>query len=135
MYFFRAPMRGSRDTLSVSCPSRGTGSVAGKHQIIFLLLPSSHGDREALGEVNCANTHEIVFRGVLITSHSYRGEMNSLYSQGVRQTSSIQADLEKLQAGDSSVSLLGRSGFSFVHSRSLTCEYDRPSGCVTRSIS
>lgn len=33
--------------------------------------------------------------------------MNSLYTLGVRQTNSIQADLEKLRNGDASASLLG----------------------------
>ncbi|KZS98156.1 golgi SNAP receptor complex member bos1 [Sistotremastrum niveocremeum HHB9708] len=34
--------------------------------------------------------------------------MNSLYTLGVRQTSSIQADLEKIRNGDSSAALLGQ---------------------------
>lgn len=33
--------------------------------------------------------------------------MNSLYTLGVRQTNSIQADLERLRNGDNSASLLG----------------------------
>lgn len=33
--------------------------------------------------------------------------MNSLYTLGVRQTSSIKVDLEKMTAGDSSTALLG----------------------------
>jgi len=33
--------------------------------------------------------------------------MNSLYTSGVRQTNSLQADLERLRNGDSSASLLG----------------------------
>ena len=33
--------------------------------------------------------------------------MNSLYTSGVRQTSSIQADLERLKGGDTSAALLG----------------------------
>ncbi len=33
--------------------------------------------------------------------------MNSLYTSGVRQTNSIQADLERLKNGDDSASLLG----------------------------
>ena len=33
--------------------------------------------------------------------------MQSLYTLGVRQTTAIQADLERLRAGDHSVSLLG----------------------------
>ena len=33
--------------------------------------------------------------------------MNSLYTLGVRQTSSIQADLEKMRGGESSASLHG----------------------------
>lgn len=35
--------------------------------------------------------------------------MNSLYTLGVRQTNSIQADLERLRTGDPSASLLGLS--------------------------
>ncbi len=35
--------------------------------------------------------------------------MNSLYTLGVRQSSSIQADLERLRASDTSASLLGLS--------------------------
>jgi len=35
--------------------------------------------------------------------------MNSLYTLGVRQTSSIQADLERLRSGESSASLLGQT--------------------------
>jgi hypothetical protein len=35
--------------------------------------------------------------------------MNSLYTLGVRQSSSIQADLERLRGGDVSASLLGLS--------------------------
>lgn len=33
--------------------------------------------------------------------------MNSLYTLGVRQTNSIQSDLERLRNGDSSAALLG----------------------------
>lgn len=33
--------------------------------------------------------------------------MNSLYTSGVRQTASLQADLERLRNGDTSASLLG----------------------------
>lgn len=33
--------------------------------------------------------------------------MNSLYTLGVRQTNSIQADLERLRNGDTSAALLG----------------------------
>jgi Golgi SNAP receptor complex protein 2 len=35
--------------------------------------------------------------------------MNSLYTLGVRQTNSIQADLERLRTGEASASLLGLS--------------------------
>jgi hypothetical protein len=35
--------------------------------------------------------------------------MNSLYTLGVRQSSSIQADLERMRGGDTSASLLGLS--------------------------
>ncbi len=37
----------------------------------------------------------------------YTSTMNSLYTSGVRQTNSIQADLERLRNGDNSPSLLG----------------------------
>ena len=37
----------------------------------------------------------------------WASKMNSLYTQGVRQTSSIQADLERMRGGDSSPSLIG----------------------------
>lgn len=33
--------------------------------------------------------------------------MNSLYTTGVRQTNSLQADLERLRNGDNSAALLG----------------------------
>jgi Golgi SNAP receptor complex protein 2 len=33
--------------------------------------------------------------------------MNSLYTLGLRQTSAIQADLERMQEGDNSAALLG----------------------------
>lgn len=33
--------------------------------------------------------------------------MNSLYTSGIRQTTSLQADLERLRNGDTSASLLG----------------------------
>lgn len=33
--------------------------------------------------------------------------MNSLYTSGVRQTNSLQADMEKLRSGDNSPALLG----------------------------
>ena len=42
--------------------------------------------------------------------------MNSLYTSGVRQTNSIQADLERLSNGDNSASLLGALS-SFVQLR------------------
>ena len=41
--------------------------------------------------------------------------MNSLYTQGVRQTNSIQADLERLRTGDASASLLGLSVILIPH--------------------
>jgi hypothetical protein len=34
-------------------------------------------------------------------------DMNSLYTSGVRQTNSLQADLERLRNGDNSPALLG----------------------------
>jgi Golgi SNAP receptor complex protein 2 len=38
--------------------------------------------------------------------------MNSLYTSGVRQTSSLQADLERLRNGDHSAALLGATALS-----------------------
>lgn len=38
--------------------------------------------------------------------------MNSLYTSGVRQTNSLQADLEKLRNGDNSPALLGEFQWS-----------------------
>ena len=43
--------------------------------------------------------------------------MNSLYTLGVRQTSSIQADLERMRGGDSSASLLGWLLSNCLHPR------------------
>lgn len=37
--------------------------------------------------------------------------MQSLYTLGVRQTTAIQADLERLRGGDSTVSLLGTARY------------------------
>ena len=39
--------------------------------------------------------------------HPAEDRMNSLYTQGVRQTSSIQAGLDRMRAGDSSAALQG----------------------------
>lgn len=50
-----------------------------------------------------------------ISIHVHKGPvhgtpaMNSLYTSGVRQTNSLQADLERLRNGDNSASLLGMS--------------------------
>jgi len=44
-------------------------------------------------------------------------DMNSLYTSGVRQTNSLQADLERLRNGDNSPALLGEylaEGFSDI---------------------
>lgn len=43
--------------------------------------------------------------------------MNSLYTLGVRQTNSLQADLERLRAGDTSASLLGKSSIAVTRLR------------------
>jgi hypothetical protein len=37
--------------------------------------------------------------------------MNSLYTSGVRQTNSIQIDLDRLRAGESTPALIGEQGF------------------------
>lgn len=39
--------------------------------------------------------------------------MNSLYTSGVRQTNSLQADLERLRNGDNSASLLGAGAIAY----------------------
>jgi hypothetical protein len=43
------------------------------------------------------------------TYYTHSRTMNSLYTLGVRQSSSIQADLERMRGGDTSASLLGLS--------------------------
>ncbi|EJD02981.1 golgi SNAP receptor complex member bos1 [Fomitiporia mediterranea MF3/22] len=50
--------------------------------------------------------------------------MNSLYTLGVRQTSSIQADLEKLRAGDNSASLHGQIAASLAALHRTIEDYD-----------
>ena len=50
--------------------------------------------------VNCLYTPSLAL---------YLNTMNSLYTLGVRQTNSIQADLERLRNGEKSASLLGLS--------------------------
>ncbi|ETW74683.1 hypothetical protein HETIRDRAFT_437271 [Heterobasidion irregulare TC 32-1] len=50
--------------------------------------------------------------------------MNSLYTLGVRQTSSIQADLERLRGGDSSASLLGQVSASLSAMNRTIDDYD-----------
>lgn len=42
-----------------------------------------------------------------LSLHFSKSLMNSLYTLGVRQTNSLQADLERLRNGDNSASLLG----------------------------
>ncbi|KAI0253688.1 V-snare-domain-containing protein [Lactifluus subvellereus] len=50
--------------------------------------------------------------------------MNSLYTLGVRQSSSIQADLERLRGGDSSASLLGQISASLAGMSRTIDDYD-----------
>ncbi|KAI0061936.1 V-snare-domain-containing protein [Artomyces pyxidatus] len=50
--------------------------------------------------------------------------MNSLYTLGVRQTSSIQADLERLRGGDTSASLLGQISASLAGMSRTIDDYD-----------
>ncbi|KAF8637986.1 hypothetical protein AX16_010618 [Volvariella volvacea WC 439] len=50
--------------------------------------------------------------------------MNSLYTSGVRQTNSIQADLERLRNGDHSASLLGQISASLAALSRTIEDYD-----------
>ncbi|EIW62503.1 golgi SNAP receptor complex member bos1 [Trametes versicolor FP-101664 SS1] len=50
--------------------------------------------------------------------------MNSLYTQGVRQTNSIQADLERLRNGEKSASLLGQISASLSAMHRTIEDYD-----------
>ncbi|EJU04072.1 hypothetical protein DACRYDRAFT_93519 [Dacryopinax primogenitus] len=50
--------------------------------------------------------------------------MNSLYTLGIRQTSSIQTDLNKLRAGDSSTSLQGQISASLAALSRTVDDYD-----------
>lgn len=50
--------------------------------------------------------------------------MNSLYTSGVRQTNSIQADLERLKNGDNSASLLGQISASLAAMQRTIDDYD-----------
>ncbi|KAF9519132.1 hypothetical protein BS47DRAFT_1370785 [Hydnum rufescens UP504] len=50
--------------------------------------------------------------------------MNSLYTLGLRQTSAIQADLERLRNGDVSVSLLGQISASLAAFNRTVDDYD-----------
>jgi len=50
--------------------------------------------------------------------------MNSLYTLGVRQTNSIQADLERLRAGDTSASLMGQISASLAAMNRTLEDYD-----------
>jgi hypothetical protein len=45
--------------------------------------------------------------------------MNSLYTLGVRQTNSIQADLERLRGGETSAALLGQHSSPYPGERYL----------------
>ncbi|EKM54141.1 uncharacterized protein PHACADRAFT_145798 [Phanerochaete carnosa HHB-10118-sp] len=50
--------------------------------------------------------------------------MNSLYTLGVRQTNSIQSDLERLRNGDSSAALLGQISASLAAMARTVDDYD-----------
>ncbi|KAH9976381.1 hypothetical protein BGW80DRAFT_1293359 [Lactifluus volemus] len=50
--------------------------------------------------------------------------MNSLYTLGVRQSSSIQADLDRLRGGDTSASLLGQISASLAGMSRTIDDYD-----------
>ncbi|KAF9024865.1 V-snare-domain-containing protein [Hymenopellis radicata] len=50
--------------------------------------------------------------------------MNSLYTSGVRQTNSIQSDLERLRNGDNSPSLLGQISASLAAMHRTIDDYD-----------
>ncbi|KAF9451954.1 golgi SNAP receptor complex member bos1 [Macrolepiota fuliginosa MF-IS2] len=50
--------------------------------------------------------------------------MNSLYTSGVRQTTSLQADLERLRNGDTSASLLGQISASLAAMSRTIDDYD-----------
>ncbi|KAG8890288.1 protein transport protein bos1 [Tulasnella sp. 403] len=50
--------------------------------------------------------------------------MNSLYTLGVRQTSAIQADLDKMRAGDTSVALQGQISASLAALNRTVDDYD-----------
>ncbi|KAI5890656.1 V-snare-domain-containing protein [Schizophyllum commune H4-8] len=50
--------------------------------------------------------------------------MNSLYTSGVRQTSSIQADLERMKGGDTSAALLGQISASLAAMQRTVDDYD-----------
>ncbi|KAH9911840.1 V-snare-domain-containing protein [Fomitopsis serialis] len=50
--------------------------------------------------------------------------MNSLYTLGVRQTNSIQADLERLRTGDKSAALLGQISASLAAMHRTVDDYD-----------
>ncbi|KAL0956482.1 hypothetical protein HGRIS_002628 [Hohenbuehelia grisea] len=50
--------------------------------------------------------------------------MNSLYTLGVRQTNSLQADLERLRSGDTSSSLLGQISASLAAMNRTIDDYD-----------
>ncbi|KZT68240.1 V-snare-domain-containing protein [Daedalea quercina L-15889] len=50
--------------------------------------------------------------------------MNSLYTLGVRQTNSIQADLERLRNGDKSAALLGQISASLAAMHRTVDDYD-----------
>ncbi|KAG6903015.1 hypothetical protein C0995_007448 [Termitomyces sp. Mi166 len=50
--------------------------------------------------------------------------MNSLYTSGVRQTNSLQADLERLRNGDNSVALLGQISASLAAMHRTIDDYD-----------
>lgn len=61
--------------------------------------------------------------------------MNSLYTLGVRQTNSIQADLERLRNGDKSAALLGLcQSYSSPNSLTWFCSLTKMTGQISASL-
>lgn len=71
---------------------------------MMMMCPFSHEPRDV------RDAAPLTHRGHPVATTT----MNSLYTLGVRQSSSIQADLERLRGGDVSASLLGLSYSSHV---------------------
>lgn len=72
-----------------------------------------------IGHTTCSSCS-----GCQLDSRSAHPTMNSLYTSGVRQTSSLQADLERLRNGDNSASLLGQISASFAAMHRTIDDYD-----------